>query len=334
MKISRPSPSMVVAGIALFVSLGGTSMAAVNYASRAGSVDGKSAVYSGASLSSAAGKLVATNRSGTDKGRLPGKFVADVPKTATYGAAFQVNDNAPGAPQTLATISAFGTLTATCNDQAAAAGNEDPVSVDLVQQRVRHVRQHRPPGRQRRRRDRGVAERDRHSGDDRRLEHVLLPPRARRPERVHPRHRPPGRPRHDQRDLSRLRRRGAHPPVASSAPASHRGRCRPSASDRPGPASGSRPMALERDHLLDAARAVRVADRRRQQPGPEADPLLRRVGAHRVRVARHRLERGPDRSRARRPVAVAAVAAVERRLEPLPVQPPQVLVQVPEARRR
>ena len=44
----------------------------------AGSVDGKSAVYSGATLSQAAGKLVATNRSGADKGRLPGKFVADV----------------------------------------------------------------------------------------------------------------------------------------------------------------------------------------------------------------------------------------------------------------
>src|SRR4051795_7760622 len=44
MKISRPSPSMVVAGIALFVSLGGTSIAAVNYAARAGEVDGKSAV--------------------------------------------------------------------------------------------------------------------------------------------------------------------------------------------------------------------------------------------------------------------------------------------------
>jgi hypothetical protein len=129
MKISRPSPSMVVAGIALFVSLGGTSMAAVNYASRAGSVDGKSAVYSGATLSQAAGKLVATNRSGTDKGRLPGKFVAGVPKTNTFGAAFAVNDNAAGAPQTLAGISSFGTLTATCNDQAGAAGNEDPISV-------------------------------------------------------------------------------------------------------------------------------------------------------------------------------------------------------------
>jgi hypothetical protein len=128
MKISRPSPSMVVAGIALFVSLGGTSIAAVNYAARAGSVDGKSAVYSGATLSQAAGKLVATERSGPDKGRIPGRFIADVPKTAVFSNVFEVADNAPGAPQTLAVISGLGTLTATCNDQASAAGNEDPVS--------------------------------------------------------------------------------------------------------------------------------------------------------------------------------------------------------------
>jgi hypothetical protein len=128
MKISRPSPAMVVAGIALFVSLGGTSVAAVNYAARAGSVDGKSAVHSGASLSEAAGKLVATKRSGTDKGRIPGKFVADVAKTQTISRGFDVADNAPGAPQTVATLSGLGTLTATCNDQAPAAGNEDPIS--------------------------------------------------------------------------------------------------------------------------------------------------------------------------------------------------------------
>jgi len=128
MKISRPSPSMVIAGIALFVSLGGTSMAAVSYATRAGSVDGKSAVYAGPSLSQAAGKLVATNRSGTDKGRLPGKFVADVPKTQTISNVFEVADNASGAPQTVATMSGLGTLTATCNDQNKVAGNEDPIS--------------------------------------------------------------------------------------------------------------------------------------------------------------------------------------------------------------
>lgn len=129
MKISRPSPSMVVAGIALFVSLGGTSVAAVNYASRAGSVDGKSAVFAGASLDQAAGKLVATNRSGTDKGRIPGKFVADVARTQSFSKAYEVADNAPGAPQLIQSIRGLGTLTATCNDQNAAAGNEDPISV-------------------------------------------------------------------------------------------------------------------------------------------------------------------------------------------------------------
>jgi hypothetical protein len=129
MKISRPTPSMVVAGLALFVSLGGTSMAAVNYASRAGSVDGKSAVYAGASLSQAAGKLVATNSGGADKGRLPGKFVADVGKTRTFSNSFEVADNTPGAPQPVAAMSGLGTLTATCNDQNATGGNEDPISV-------------------------------------------------------------------------------------------------------------------------------------------------------------------------------------------------------------
>jgi hypothetical protein len=129
MKISRPSPSMVVASVALFVSLGGTSIAAVSYVSNAGAVDGKSAVFAGASLKQAAGKLVATNRSGTDKGRLPGKFVADVPKSQTFSRGFEVADNTPGAPQAIASMSGLGTLTATCNDQNKTAGNEDPVSV-------------------------------------------------------------------------------------------------------------------------------------------------------------------------------------------------------------
>jgi hypothetical protein len=129
MKISRPSPSMVVAGIALFVSLGGTSVAAVSYATRAGSVDGKSAVYSGASLNDAAGKLVATNRSGADKGRLPSKFVADVPKTQVFSKGYQVTDNAPTPPQLVATFKGLGNLTLTCDDQNGAAGVEDPTSI-------------------------------------------------------------------------------------------------------------------------------------------------------------------------------------------------------------
>lgn len=129
MKISRPSPSMVVAGIALFVSLGGTSFAAINYATNAGAVDGKSAVYAGASLNAAAGKLVATNRSGSDKGRIPGKFVADVARTQSFNRGFDVADNAPGAPQLVTTIKGLGTFTATCNDQNKTVGNEDPISV-------------------------------------------------------------------------------------------------------------------------------------------------------------------------------------------------------------
>jgi hypothetical protein len=128
MKISRPSPSMVVAGIALFVSLGGTSIAAVNYASRAGSVDGKSAVYSGASLRQAAGKLVATERSGDHKGRLPGKFLADVAKAEPFNTFTEVVDNAAGVARPLATLSGLGTLETVCNDEAGAAGRENPIT--------------------------------------------------------------------------------------------------------------------------------------------------------------------------------------------------------------
>jgi hypothetical protein len=128
MKISRPSPSMVVASLALFVSLGGTSVAAINYARNAGAVDGKSAVFAGATLNQAAGKLVATNRSGDDKGRIPGKFVADVAKTQSFSKGYEVADNVPGAPQPVFTIVGLGSITATCNDQNQAPGNEDPIS--------------------------------------------------------------------------------------------------------------------------------------------------------------------------------------------------------------
>ena len=129
MKISRPSPSMVVAGLALFISLSGTSIAAVSYVSNAGAVDGKSAVSAGSTLSHAAGRLVATNKSGTDKGRLPGKFVADVARTSSFSKGYEVADNAPGAPQLVSSIKGLGAITATCNDQNTTAGNEDPISV-------------------------------------------------------------------------------------------------------------------------------------------------------------------------------------------------------------
>jgi hypothetical protein len=119
---------MAVAGVALFVSLGGTSIAAVNYAQNAGAVDGKSAVSASGTTSHAAGRLVATNKSGPDKGRIPGKFLAGVPRTQTFGKAFEVADNAPGAPVTIGDAAGVGTLTATCNDQAPAPGVEDPTT--------------------------------------------------------------------------------------------------------------------------------------------------------------------------------------------------------------
>ncbi|HEX6026436.1 MAG TPA: hypothetical protein VFZ00_30855 [Solirubrobacter sp.] len=128
MKISRPSPAMVVACTALFVSLGGTSIAAVNFARNAGAVDGKSAVYSGAKLRQAAGKLVATERSGIHKGRLPGKFIADVPKAEPFNRATEVVDNAPGIAQPLAVIGGLGTLQTVCNDENGAAGKENAIT--------------------------------------------------------------------------------------------------------------------------------------------------------------------------------------------------------------
>src|SRR5262249_50744176 len=61
-------------------------------------------------------------------GMIPGKFLAGVPHTQTFGKAFDVADNAPGAPLTIGDAAGVGTLTATCNDQAAAGGVEDPTT--------------------------------------------------------------------------------------------------------------------------------------------------------------------------------------------------------------
>ena len=152
MKISRPSPSMVVAGMALFVSLGGTSIAAVNYAV-AGGGGGRQERRLGELVAGARRRPARAPRakSGTNKGRLPGKFVAGVPKTTTFNQLIDVNDNVVGAPQTVATLSGLGTLTSTCNDQNAAAGIEDPTStVTFINTSGEHA-QHRPAGRRGRR---------------------------------------------------------------------------------------------------------------------------------------------------------------------------------------
>jgi hypothetical protein len=128
MRFSRPSPAMVIACLSLFIALGGTSLAAVNFARNAGAVDGKSAVASSTLLSHAAGRLVATASAGPDKGRLPSKFLAGVPHTQTFGKSFDVADNAPGAPQPIGLAGTLGTLTATCNDQNNKLGVEDPTT--------------------------------------------------------------------------------------------------------------------------------------------------------------------------------------------------------------
>jgi len=126
MKLRIPSPAMAVASLALFVALGGTGIAAVNYARNAGAVDGRSAVKASTTTTSAAGRLVATNATGTDKGRIPSKFLAGVPKATTFGAAVDVTDNATGAAAPLGTAPGIGTLTASCIDQDQKPGSEDP----------------------------------------------------------------------------------------------------------------------------------------------------------------------------------------------------------------
>ncbi|MGH2918957.1 MAG: hypothetical protein ACRDLS_10235 [Solirubrobacteraceae bacterium] len=128
MRRKMPSPSTVIALIALAVALSGTAVAAVavDYAKRAGSVDGKSAVSPSASYKRAAGKLVATARRGDDRGRIPGRFVSDVMRGASTNLTrfMRVVDNQNGPVVTLATIPGIGRLDAQCRDQDARVGRE------------------------------------------------------------------------------------------------------------------------------------------------------------------------------------------------------------------
>lgn len=127
---TTPSPALVISLIALFVALGGTAIAAVSFATNAGAVDGKSAVASGATLSQSAGKLVATQRTGAGKGRIAAKYL-DVPKStasSTFGRAFDVADNATGAPVGIGSVPGIGAITASCIDQNQTAGREDPAT--------------------------------------------------------------------------------------------------------------------------------------------------------------------------------------------------------------
>lgn len=129
MRLKMPSPSLVISIIALVMATTGTAVAAVSYARNAGAVDGKSAVRASSSVARAAGKLVATNRGGADRGKIPGKFVAGVVRgqSQKFGRLIEVADNADGAPQAVSGGPGLGTLTVACNDQNPRAGVEDPL---------------------------------------------------------------------------------------------------------------------------------------------------------------------------------------------------------------
>jgi hypothetical protein len=129
MRIRRPSPATVIALVALVMATSGTAIAAVDFARNAGAVDGKSAVSAKSSLSRAAGKLVATSKSGPDKGKIPAKFLAgEHGTTATWVKGTDVADNGTAAAEGIVTVPGFGTLTTTCQDQNNKLGVEDPQS--------------------------------------------------------------------------------------------------------------------------------------------------------------------------------------------------------------
>jgi hypothetical protein len=124
MRFRRPSPAMVIAIAAFVMATAGTSIAAVSFATNAGAVDGLSAVRAG-SPDKAAGKLVATARTGIRKGTIPNYHLSGVPHSDTFGQHSEVVDNATGGAVTL-DETLFGRLTASCSDENMGAGNENP----------------------------------------------------------------------------------------------------------------------------------------------------------------------------------------------------------------
>ena len=127
MTFRKPSPAMVVAIVALVMAGTGSAIAAVKFAENAGKVDHKDAVRATRSIDFAAGKLVATRTSGKSKGKIPNKFLGQVPYSSTFSRVATVEDNQAGAITPISTT-ALGGLTSACNDQSNQAGNEDPTT--------------------------------------------------------------------------------------------------------------------------------------------------------------------------------------------------------------
>jgi hypothetical protein len=141
MKVKRPSPAMVVAVVALVMSMTGGAIAAVNFAKNAGSVDGYSAVKaSKGGKAKAAGKLVSTYKSGDNRGRLPLRIVAgaasensvenlsDAAARGRNGARLiAVADNQTTAAETMIDLD-LGSLQVSCADQNNNGGIENPTT--------------------------------------------------------------------------------------------------------------------------------------------------------------------------------------------------------------
>jgi hypothetical protein len=138
MKVKRPSPAMIVAVIALVMSMTGGAIAAVNFAKNAGSVDGYSAVKaSKGGKAKAAGKLVSTYKSGDNRGKLPIRIIAgaaserSVESLAEQAAdgrngarLIAVADNQTTAAETMLSVG-LGALQVSCADQNDNAGVEN-----------------------------------------------------------------------------------------------------------------------------------------------------------------------------------------------------------------
>jgi hypothetical protein len=138
MKLKRPSPAMLVAVVALVMSMTGGAIAAVNFAKNAGSVDGYSAVKAAkGGKGKAAGKLVATYKDGDNRGKLPLRIIAgaaskkDLDNVSSNGAVgrngarlIPVTDNQTTAADTMVDLD-LGALQVSCTDQQANAGVEN-----------------------------------------------------------------------------------------------------------------------------------------------------------------------------------------------------------------
>ena len=217
MKISRPSPSMVVAGIALFVSLGGTSIAAVSYvvATPARSTARARSSPAPRCRRPPASSSPPTARAPT-RAACPASSSPTSPKTPTFSNVFEVADNAPGAPQTVAVDQRPRHADRDLQRPERRRRQRGPDLDDHVPQPVRARRSTSPAAsatataRSSRRRqpdrdvDRASAARTRSCSTS----------SARSQNAIITRRRAPGRPRDARGHLRRLRRRRADPAVA------------------------------------------------------------------------------------------------------------------------